>query len=155
MSRNNFTPRTDLEKARASALASLSLREHSVKELMNKLTGKGYHQDNIDIVIDECIKNNYLNDKRFAEIYWRSRSSKGYGPLKITMELKMKGISESLARETQQQDEVNFFRVIKNVYLKKYRDRPIADFNDKMKRQNYLYRRGFDMDLITSVIDSN
>ena len=77
MSKKSFTLRTDLQKARASALASLVMREHSVKELHDKLTRKEYDQDSIEIVIAECLKDNYLNDQRFAEIFWRSRSRKG------------------------------------------------------------------------------
>ena len=93
VSKKSFTLRTDLEKARASALASLCMREHSIKEITDKLTRKEYQQDSIEIVIKECLGDNYLNDQRFAEIYWRSRARKGFGPNKIAVELKQKGIS--------------------------------------------------------------
>jgi regulatory protein len=153
LSKNNFTVRTDLEKARASALASLSMREHSVKELTDKLSNKGYEPESIQIVIKECLENNYLNDDRFAEIYCRSRAQKGYGPLKISMELKLKGITENQAKNALQQDGLDFYQIVEYVYMKKYRETPIADFKEKMKRQNYLYRRGFDFDLISHVIN--
>lgn len=149
----NFTLRSDKEKARASALASLSMREHSTKELMDKLTRKGYEPESIDVVIEECLKNNYLNDQRFAEIYWRSRSSKGFGPNKILMELKLRGISATLAQETALQPELDFYDVIKKTYQKKYKNTEIIDYKDKAKRQNYLYQRGFSSDEIRSIIN--
>lgn len=152
MSKKNYTLRTDLEKARASALASLVMREHSVKELQDKLTRKEYEQDSIEIVIEECLKDNYLNDQRFAEIFWRSRARKGFGPKKILMELKLKGIDAHMAHDTSIQDELDFEDVVKFIYEKKYKGKEIADFKDKLKRQNYLYQRGFDMDLIKVVI---
>ena len=129
------------------------MREHSVKELTDKLSNKGYEPESIQIVIKECLENNYLNDDRFAEIYCRSRAQKGYGPLKISMELKLKGITENQAKKALHQDEVDFYQIAKKAYLKKYRETPIADFKDKMKRQNFLYRRGFDFDLISHVIN--
>ncbi len=152
VSKNGFVLRTDLEKARASALASLCMREHSIKELVDKLTRKEYQHDSIEIVIEECLKDNYLDDKRFAEIFWRSRARKGFGPNKISMELKLKGISHSMIEETSQQEDLDFQQVIKDIYMKKYKGAIINDFKDKMKRQNYLYQRGFDSELIRTVI---
>jgi regulatory protein len=153
VSNNSFTFRSDEEKARASALASLSMREHSTKELKDKLTRKGYEVESIDVVIAECLTNNYLNDQRFTEIYCRNRSSKGFGQNKILMELKMKGINSTMAQEALQQPELDFYEVIKRTYQKKFKNTGIKDFKDKAKRQNYLYHRGFDMDAIRSVIN--
>lgn len=153
MNKKPYTLRSDLEKARASALASLSMREHSIKELSDKLTRKEYQQDSIIVVITECLGFNYLNDKRFAEIYWRSRARKGFGPNKIMMELKHKGIDSEMALYASHQDELDFDEVIKRVYQKKFKKTVIKDFKDKAKRQNYLYQRGFGMELIRTVIE--
>lgn len=153
VSKKSFTLRTDLEKARASALASLCMREHSIKEITDKLTRKEYQQDSIEIVIKECLQDNYLNEQRFAEIFWRSRARKGFGPNKIAMELKQKGISTSMIEESSHQEELDFDEVIKNTYFKKFKGLKIVDFKDKAKRQNYLYQRGFPIELIKIVID--
>ncbi len=152
MSKPGFTKRSDLEKARASALASLCMREHSVKELSEKLSRKEYKQESIETVIKECLDNNYLNDERFSEIYWRSRARKGFGPNKITQELKFKGISSSLSVKTKKQEALDFDEVVQRVYEKKFKGKPILDFKDKAKRQSYLYQRGFSMELIRVVI---
>jgi len=152
LNKKPFTLRSDLEKARASALASLSMREHSIKELTDKLTRKEYEPQNIEIVIKECLGFNYLNDQRFAEIYCRSRAKKGFGPVKINMELKQKGIDTVMSQVALEQDELNFDTVIKAIYNKKFKDAPIKDFKDKAKRQNYLYQRGFDMELIKGIL---
>lgn len=152
MSKKPYTLRTDLEKARASALASLCMREHSVKEITDKLTRKEYQPDSIEIVVKESLKDNYLNDQRFAKIFWRSRARKGFGPNKIAMELQQRGISSSMIQETSQQEELDFDEVVKSIYLKKFRGTEIKDFKDKAKRQNYLYQRGFAIELIRLVI---
>lgn len=152
VSKKEFTLRTDLEKARASALASLCMREHSIKEITDKLTRKEYQQGSIEIVIKECLGDNYLNDQRFAEIYWRSRARKGFGPSKIIMELKQKGIPLVMIEDSSDQEELDFEAVIKTVYLKKFKGKKILDFKDKAKRQNYLYQRGFNIELIRTII---
>lgn len=149
---NSFTKRTDLEKARASALASLSLREHSEFELTQKLKRKGYQPESIETIIKECLQSNYLNDLRFAEIYWRQRSQKGYGPRRIESELQQKGIDSNDIYQSSLQEELDFEKVIQKVYEKKYRNKPIADFKDKIKRQNYLYQRGFDREFIRIIL---
>ncbi|MCF6318975.1 MAG: RecX family transcriptional regulator, partial [Proteobacteria bacterium] len=76
----------------------------------------------------------------------------GFGPIKISMELKQKGISPTMIQETSQQEELDFDRVVKDIYLKKYKGVAIGDLKDKMKRQNYLYQRGFGSELIRTVI---
>ena len=150
--KKEYKLRTDLEKTRASALASLSMREHSVKELSEKLKRKDYQEDSIAIVLKECLDNNYLNDERFAKIYWRSRAAKGFGPNKIQHELKFKGVNSEIIEQTKQQDDLDFEKTIQKVYLKKFKNKAIKDFKDKIKRQNYLYQRGFDRELIATVI---
>ena len=57
-----------------------------------------------------------------------------------------------MAHDTSIQDELDFEDVVKAIYEKKYKGAEIKDFKDKLKRQNYLYQRGFDMDLIKIVI---
>jgi regulatory protein len=94
------------------------------------------------------LDNNYLNDSRFAEIYWRSRSRKGFGPKKISHELKLKGINQQLIQQSSQQTELDFDEVVKSIYAKKFKGKVIKDFKDRAKRQNYLYQRGFTMELI-------
>lgn len=153
MSNREYSFRSDLEKARASALASLSMREHSVKELTDKLNRKAYQPDNVQQVINECLDKNYLNDDRFAEMYWRNRSNKGFGPNKIRLELKHKGVNASIIDQSSRQDDLDFDEVIQKVYIKKFKGQAIKDIKDKLKRQNYLYQRGFDLELIRTVIE--
>ena len=58
-----------------------------------------------------------------------------------------------MIEESSQQEELDFDEVIKSIYFKKFKGLKISDFNDKAKRQNYLYNRGFPIELIKIVID--
>jgi len=55
------------------SLKILNLRDHSEWEMRDKLSRKGATSDEIDEVIPKLYDFNYLNDKRFVEIYIRSR----------------------------------------------------------------------------------
>ena len=51
------------------ALDILSRREHSKNELVQKLKNKYKNIDIVDEVVSKLIKNNLLNNIRFAEAY--------------------------------------------------------------------------------------
>ncbi len=144
------TPET---KARASALGSLAMREHSSLELQQKLLNKNHPEGVVFALIEELQTSGLLSDERYAESYWRMRSGKGYGPVRITQELKLKGVSERLIHSALLEADVDFDALVRSVYEKKYKGQPWTDFKEKAKRQNFLYRRGFGHDLIRQVIE--
>ena len=72
------------------ALDLLSRREHSRKELYIKLTKRFDCKDEINLTLDQLEENNLLCDSRFTEEYVHSRRRKGFGPVKISMELEKK-----------------------------------------------------------------
>ena len=58
------------------ALDLISRREHSQKEIKNKLLMRYDNDDLIDSVIDKLISNNLINNHRFAELYVLNRKRK-------------------------------------------------------------------------------
>ena len=81
------------------ALDIISRREHSLKEIKNKVLRKYDVEDTIVSVIEKLVTNNLLNDARFAEMYTRSRKRKGFGPTRISYELSTKGVKDYLIDE--------------------------------------------------------
>lgn len=150
MTSEKFSPEA---RARASALGSLAMREHSCHELRQKLIHKKHQPNVVDALLFELLENNLISDLRFAESYWRGRSAKGYGPSRIVKELSMKGVSEEKIRIAKESVEIDFYLLIEQVYQKKYKGRKYDDYKEKAKRQAFLYRRGFDSDLIKHVIE--
>ena len=74
------------------ALDLISRREHSKKELKDKLLKRFEENDLINQVIEKLESNDLINNYRFAEMYVMSRKRKGFGPKKIAYELFTKGI---------------------------------------------------------------
>ncbi len=140
-------------RARASALGSLAMREHSSSELYQKLLNKSHPESIVVALIADLQTSGLLSDIRFAESYWRMRSSRGYGPIRIKQELRQRGVSKQLIDQTLITADLNFESLICLFYEKKYCGKPWRDLKEKAKRQNFLYRRGFSHDLIRLVIE--
>jgi regulatory protein len=133
---------------RAECLRLLAGREHSRKELLQKLAAKGFAKAGIDPILDELAEENWQSDARYAESYARSRILKGYGPAFIAYELRQNGIDpgtipsfdlEALAESIAG----GWMALLRQVYRKKYGDSLIPNRNEWAKRSRFLLQRGF------------
>lgn len=132
------------------ALDIISRREHSEKELENKLLKKFESSELIDLVIERLKTNNLLNDERFAEMYVRIRKRKGFGPKRIGYELSSRGINNSIS--SQVLDEIGGWKeAAHDAFNKKYRNGIADDFKNKSKQKVFLQNRGFSFQEIDSV----
>ena len=94
---------------------------------------------------------NLQSDERFAESYTRSRSVKGFGPEKISHELKSRGISENLISKIVYSDEINWMEIIKKEFRKKFIvDNDFAE-EDISRAKKFLLQRGFEFDQINQL----
>ena len=80
------------------AIRMLASREHSRRELLEKLTRKSSDvpSDCIEQVLDALAEQGLQCDVRYAESLIRSRINRGYGPYYIRQELRSKGVAESV-----------------------------------------------------------
>lgn len=131
---------TDIYK---KALALLANREHSREELKRKLLQRGYVISEIKLVLDNLEKENLQSDVRYAEAYVYSRCQKGYGPERIRLELQQKGISENLIEAALESSETDWTVLAEKIYQKKFGNTSPEDFQEKVKRQQFMRYRGF------------
>ena len=87
-----------LAKAKGVAVAHLARREHTEKELTEKLSKK-FEQHIVEETITELRERGDVCDKRFAEMLVRTRFNRGFGPLYIAKELRFKGVDGALGKE--------------------------------------------------------
>ena len=93
---NEITEKAGERRAYNYAVSLLSRRDHSVKEITDKLTQKGYGQY-ASHVAEKLAEQGYLSDERFAEMYVRELLNlKNYGKKRIRQELIRKGISRDI-----------------------------------------------------------
>lgn len=133
------------------ALDLLSRREHSRKELYIKLTKRFDCKDEINLTLDQLEENNLLCDSRFTEEYVHSRRRKGFGPVKISMELEKKGVKDSLI--SSEIDKFNDWDKLAELSFKKrFPDGASKNFKELQKQKNFLTNKGFSFYQIESVL---
>jgi regulatory protein len=128
------------------AVDLLSRREHSYKELTQKLAQREYQKSEIEPVLDYLIEKDYLSDERFADCLLRSRVNKGYGRRYIKSELAQKGVCSSIIVELIKNHSIDWYLQAELAYNKRFGDLVIQDNKDKAKRIRFMQYRGFSTD---------
>lgn len=154
MSKLGFTKRDNYTRCKNSAIYSLAMREHSRKELHQKLQKKEY-VEGVDIVLllNELEESNYLCEERFTESFIRYRASRGQGSMKITSELNNRGITTLMISRALAVAEVDWFKIAKDQLEKKFGKSKSNDYKEKAKRMRFLSMRGFTSDVIRSIVN--
>lgn len=81
-----------------AGLRFLSYRDHSAKELINKLVQKGHKREYSENAVEKLKEYGYVNDERYAKFLAESLSErKGMNTRAIKSELLQKGISKEIA----------------------------------------------------------
>ncbi len=136
------------DKIRFKILDLLSRREHSFKEVIYKLKDRVDCEEKLFKELTKLQNENLQSDERFAESYTRSRSIKGFGPEKISFELKSRGIKKSLINKIVYSDEFNWMEIIKKELNKKFIfSNDFAD-EDISRAKKFLLQRGFKFEQI-------
>ncbi|MBY5921469.1 regulatory protein RecX [Ferrimonas balearica] len=138
----------------AAAVGLLSRRDHSREELKRKLRSRGFVVSDIDKAIERVDEWGYLNDARFAEGFVRYRSGRGLGPIRLANELRERGVSSDLIRQTFAEAEQDWFALCLEVCERKFGNPVPTDFKARAKVQRYLAYRGFDMEQIRYALES-
>ncbi len=143
--------RAPQRSAYITALAKLTARDRTRSELSRLLAAKGYTPGEVKAALASLIKQGYLDDRRFATTWARSRlERKPMGARRLRQELEARGIEGPLMRE-----------VLRDVYEdgeEAAARRAVAASASRLGRHpeasgpgrlaRYLARRGFSAELI-------
>lgn len=140
------------QSAKSIAVRLLSRREHSAFEIRDKLARREFDDSEIEQAIVELIQGDWLSDERFAEAYIRMRQIKGFGPIRISIELNERGVKESVVETYLYSGETSWSQTLVEQYKKKYKNKAIEDYSDKAKRIRFLQYRGFSLDSIYPLV---
>ena len=149
MSSRELDPDT---RVRNPAMRLLARREHSRAELRGKLVGRGFENDSVEELLQGLEDQDLLSDERFAMSLIASRAETGYGPKRIDLELRNRGVSEELAREALAKAEVDWGQQVTDQAVRKFGSDPAQTFPEWARRARYLERRGFGQDAIRLAI---
>lgn len=143
------------KRIKEAALRLLAYREHSQKELLNKLMAKGFEVSDIQPVLQALAEQNWQSDLRYAQSYTRHRLQKGYGALAIAHELKQNGINAFDIDAVLLELELDWLSLIQQVYEKKYGLLCKLSAPERAKRSRFLLQRGFSSALIQQLFKQN
>ena len=129
------------KKIKQISLELLARGEQTRQLLAHKLTQRGYQSDTVLQVIDELAAQGWQSNQRYTEQFIAMRSRKGFGPVRIQMELVKRGIDETDANHAV--TELPWQDYIANAYRKKFNNNPVTCWSDRTKRMRFLQYRGF------------
>mgnify|MGYP001476945293 CR=1 FL=1 len=131
------------------ALDILSRREHSSYELKTKLKKFETDEKDLNQLIQKLKASNFVDDRRFATAFIKSKSQSGYGPSYISQYLLKKGISSDLY-------DINLLNIdweyiCREQFEKKRRGKDI-NFKEREKILRFLAYRGFSYEIIKNAL---
>lgn len=139
-------------EARIAAMDLLARREHSQRELSEKLLRR-FEPEVVQSVIAALMSEGLQSDVRFGEAYWRQRSGRGYGPIRIRQELRQRGLSDQLIAQSESECEIDWYELLVRTAQRKFGDQPAVELKEKARRQRFLMYRGFSPEMIRDVLD--
>ena len=136
------TQQSNATECYAAAMRMLVRREHSQLELRQKLKLKDFDSALVVDAIDLLIEQNYQSDTRFAHDFIVMRFNQGKGPVKISAELKQRGV------EHFDLSVFDWFELAHKIRMTKYGEVTPSDYKEIAKQKRFLQSRGFGFDHI-------
>lgn len=129
-------------RAYNKAIDLISRREHSRKEIIAKLSQRGYAEVAQDTA-DRLEEKGYLDDERFANMFSQElKTRRGFGKRRISQELYAKGIDRDIIYDVLESLEENPQEEIIDIITRKY-PHCLEDEKNKNRAMNGLLRFGY------------
>jgi regulatory protein len=147
-------------RARNKALALLSLRDRSRREVEIRLKTAGFDPEIISATVDWLEGLDYLDDERFIAGYVSEKFRGGWGPQRVRAELLRKGVERRLIDEHLGSEREDFSAAAASEGLEAVtalaRRRFGRQFRDDQataarRLSGFLARRGYDWDSINAI----
>lgn len=131
--------------AYAAAVKLLARRDHSTAELTRKLQQREHTAHAIDSALEELIDANYLNDRRYAELYAEQRMNRGFGPRAIRSKLQERGIDAALTSYALRALNADWSHLAESLIHNRYNAEDILDESRRTTARiaRFLQARGF------------
>ncbi len=130
------------KQLRTKALDLLTRRDHSEKELEDKLRSRGGREDDVARVLSDLRDIGLLDDRRYARSFLLSRSGKAWGRQRFRQELIARGLPSEMVTEVlleaQEDDGFDPSRKLTSLV-----ERDLSRGKDPRKIIASLLRRGF------------
>ena len=145
------TPKQALERAKWLC----AKQERCQSEIYKKLYEWGIELENAQEIVTQLIIENFIDELRFAKLYSRSKFNQlSWGKIKISHELKQKGISEKCIQKGLKEIDDKVYRATlkKEIEKKTNELKEKNTFILKNKLIRYLYSKGYEPDLTIELL---
>ena len=147
--------------SKADALIKLqrycAYQERCHQEVRSKLIELGIFGDDLEDIIADLISENFLNEERFARSFARGKfRMKQWGKTRIRQELQMRKVSDYCLRKAMEEiPQQEYLEALRTLIEKKMANLPQgkSDFEKKSKLAQYAIQRGFETDLVWSMLE--
>lgn len=140
-----------LDQAKKWAMDYLK-RPHSEKELREKLAQKGASEEDIETVVSLCVDYGFVNDMEYAGMIVRHYAASGYGPGRIRMELRRRGVPLELWDEALEELPEGT-DTIDRLLAARLRGKDPSNRKEWDKAANTLFRKGYSWDDIRAAME--
>lgn len=132
-------------------------QERCQQEVVLKLKSYLMSEDDINQVLYELVKKNFINEERFAQAYARGKSrQKKWGKTKIIFELKKRKISEYCIKKALQEIDEDDYEsatiTLAEKYFGKLKDH--LTVTKKRKTITYLIGKGYDYEFSKKIVET-
>ena len=133
----------------------LARREHSSEELQVKLRARGYPEGLTGEVVAALVREGLASDARFTEALLIARRARGYGPLRIRVELEQKGVSGELIERWLDESGSDWIEQVRRAREKKFGKQQPGDFAERVRQMRFLQQRGYTHDQIKRALSTD
>ena len=132
----------------------IARREYCSGELARELAGRGYGADVVRATLDELVEQRYVDDRRYAESFVRSRSQRGHGPRRLRLDMEAAGLPADLVDEALAAGP-DWNALARDVRERRFGAEPPEDWTERARQSRFLQYRGFSNDHIASALGSS
>jgi len=146
-----------MKEAKIKAGNYCAYQERTQQEVRDKLYKLGLHRNEVEEVLTELITEGFVNEERYAMNFASGKFRlKQWGKLKIIFSLKQKKISPYCISEAIKQiPDDEYEKAIILLINNKSKHLTGEEFVIKNKIARYLIGKGFEQELVWSIINSN
>ena len=144
------------KRAKLRCMNLLKAKSYTEKQLRDKLVQGEYRKEAIEEAIEYVKSYGYVDDRKYAEdfitYHMKKKSRK-----KMELDLYRKGIDRKIVQEiwerlSEEGEEPDELSIARELLRKKNFDPEMAGNKEKQKMSAFLYRKGFDIGIIRSVL---
>ena len=129
-------------------------RDYSRMELRKKILSYSesleISKTDLELILDELEKKDWLSDDRFSEQFVSTKKRK-FGTKKITHELKMRGVDESIITRVIKEIKNDEFFLAKQIWERKFNQIPVT-IDEKAKQIRFMQSRGIEPSIIHQIL---